>query len=260
MSYKPQNNKTSRWTNLGSTSKNKTVKNVTKVCNLGVIGTMKPCCNKDKDGIFCHVKPKLLDNTKSLTRSKSKQMSDEHDAYKYEETKLFSSGDVMPTKYDIHRQIISEGLDVVKYDRDRLKKIIKMRTNWLKDWYMEPISGVDCYTCDANARNHNVRIEILKKSLVDYNESINKNEKKTSVSSRTRSKVTPSKVTPSNVTSKQRPKLKLTRPTKKDSYRVDSVARRQKLAAMLVKKKDSQERRKKLSGKNRTTSKNRTTR
>jgi hypothetical protein len=235
MSYKSKNKTVSRWTNVESTSKNKTVKNRTQVCNLGINGTMKPCCDKDTSGHQCHVKPNLLDQTKRLTRNDSMKMSNEHDEYKEEETKLLGSSGLMPSKYDIARRYTLHGLDAIKNERYNFKRIIKMRTDWLKKWYVPPSPSSDCYTCDANARNHNVRIDILTRSLDDYNEFILKNEKKNSVSSRTRSNV---------VTSKQRPRLNLTR-KKKESYRVDSVERRQKLAAMLTKKKESQDRRKK---------------
>jgi hypothetical protein len=248
MSSKSIKNKTtSRWANLLSTSNNKTEKNKKKiknnkteknkkkVCDLGINGTAKPCCDKHLNGSECHIKPSLLDNTKRLTRNDTIKIMKEHDDYKYEEAKMFGSGDIVPSKFDISRRFTLHGLDVLKKERDRLKNIIKMRKDWLEKWYVPPSPRSDCYTCDANARNHNVRIEILNKCLDDYNEIILNKEKKTSVSSRTRS----------NLTHKQRPKLNLTR--KSNIYRVDSVARRQKLAAMLAKKKEKIDRRKKIS-------------
>jgi hypothetical protein len=212
--------------NLESASNRKTVKNHTKVCNLGINGTMKPCCDKEISGNQCDIKPHLIESTNRLTI----KMTKEHNDYKDEEKKILGSDGLAPTKYDIYRRLSLRGLGVIKSERDRLKKIIKMRSDWLNKWYVPPSPTSNCYSCDANARNHNIRIEILKKSLDDYNEIILKNEKKkTSVSSRTRS----------NTRSKQIPKMKLTR--------------RQTPSAMLAKKKYSHDRRKKLYSKKKRT-------
>jgi hypothetical protein len=239
MSYKSKNKTMTRWTKSEPISKNKTVKNNAKVCDLGINGTMKPCCDKFKSGYDCHLKPSLLDHTKRLTRSDTLKMTQEHDNYKDIEEKLLGSSGLSPLKYEISRKIELKGLYAVKKERDLLKKSIKMREDWLKKWYIAPSKKVDCFTCDANARNHNARILILNQGLDNYNESILKQEKKTSVSSNTRSQIT----------STQRPKMNLTR--KKNIYKVDHVARRQILASMLAKKKDSQDRRKKSSDKKR---------
>lgn len=236
MSYKSKKNTISRWANLDKTSKNQTAKNQTKVCNLGIHGTTRPCCNKTVSGEQCHIKPSLLDHRKRMSRGDTIEMAKEHDAYKEAENNIMGTDGSSPTKYDIARRINVIGLDAVKDERDCLKNIINMRTEWLKKWYVQPTPSSDCYTCDANARNHNVRIEILNKSLEDYNELILRNENKTALSNRTRS----------NSKSKRRTKMNLTR-KKDNSYRVDSVARRQKLVAMLARKKRSQDRRKKSS-------------
>jgi len=239
-----QKNKTiSRWGNAESTDKNRTLKNPIKVCNLGINGTMKPCCNRDKSGDQCHIKPALLGHTKRLTRSDSLKMMKEHDAYKDSETELFGSSGLVPSKYDISNRFKSRGLDVIKNERDKLKNIIQMRTNWLNKWYVPPSSLSDCYTCDANARNHNVRIEILKQSLIDYDKII-------------QAKTIQAKTIQANdVPSRARPKLNLTR--KKDNIDIiDPVTRRQILAAMLAKR---QTMRRTSSKNRRTSSKNRRT-
>jgi hypothetical protein len=82
MSYKSEKNVTSRWGNLKYTPKNQTAKNQTKICNLGVNGTMRPCCDKNIHGEQCHIKPALLDHRKRLTRGDTKQMESEYDSYK----------------------------------------------------------------------------------------------------------------------------------------------------------------------------------
>ena len=124
-----------------------------------------------------------------------------------------------------------------------------MRGDWLKKWYIPPTPKTDCYTCDANARNHNVRIDILKQCMNDYNSVIKYHERKTSVSSRTRSK-SKSKSKSRSKTMRTRPRLILTRKKKDIVDRVDPITRRQTLVAMLAKKKISQERRKKSHDKN----------
>ena len=223
--------------------KNKTQKNkVLKICNLGIKGTMKPCCNKDKDGIQCHVKPIFLDVfTKRLTRNNSIQMSKEHDDYKKEERKLFGPTDNQPTRLEISRKINTNGINEVKKERTNLANIIKMRKDWLHKWYIPPTIHTDCYSCDANARNHSIRISILEDCLKNYDDEIAKNERTISVSSRTRSASAAASV--ASKTMRSRPKLNLTK-RKKDNYeKIDSITRRQRLVAMLAKKKESQERR-----------------
>jgi len=226
------------------TQKNKTQKNkLLKICDLGIKGTMKPCCDKDKDGIQCHVKPIFLDIvTKRLTRNNSIQMTKEHDDYKEKEQKLFGSIENQMTCLDISRKINTKGINEVKKIRSDLANIIKMRRDWLTKWYVLPTSQSNCYVCDANARNHNGMIIELQKCLDRYDDAIEKYERNTAVSSRTRST--------SNTTMRSRPRLNISK-RKKDNYeKIDSVTRRQKLVAMLAKKKESQERRR-LSSHNR---------
>ena len=226
-----------------SSSNNKTLKNRAPVCNLGIKGTMKPCCNREMNGHQCHINPKLLDHTKRLTRRDAILMTEEHDNYKNAEKKLFGYNVLQHSKSDINNILRKEGIDAIKQNLNDLKNITKMREDWLKKWYIPPTPKTDCYTCDANARNHNMRIDILKQCMNDYNSVINYHERKTSVSSRTRSK-SKSKSKSKLKTMRTRPRLNLTR--KKDIVdRVDPVTRRQTLAAMLAKKKISQEHRKK---------------
>jgi len=232
MAYKPNNKTISRWDNVESTHKNKTFKNPTKVCDLGINGTMKPCCNKDTSGHQCHIKPDLLDHTKRLTRSDSVKMTKEHDDYKDIETKLLGSSGLAPSKYDISRRFNLRGLDVIKNERDNLNNIIQMRIDWLNKWYVPPSSLSDCYTCDANARNHNARIEILKQSLEDYNKAIQEKAIQEKV-------IQEKAIQENDIPSRTRPKLNLTR--KKDNIDiVDPVTRRRTLTAMLAKRQMTQ--------------------
>jgi hypothetical protein len=157
---------------------------------------------------------------------------------------LFGSGGSVPTKNDISGKYILHGLDVIKNERDSLKNVIMMRSNWLKKWYVPPSRSSDCYTCDAHAKNHNAHIKKLNQGLDNYNEVILQNEKKSSLSSKSSSQKPIINLTQLNSKPTRRPKMNLTR-KKNNDYKVDSVARRQKLAAMLVKKKESQDRRKK---------------
>ena len=281
MTNKSNNKTISRWTNYKSTPINKTVKNEKKVCNLGIKGTMKPCCDKDKNGNQCHIKPNLLDKyTKRLPLRDSALISNEHEAYKKAEEKLFGYNTKNLSKNDINKRYNDNGLVSIKKERDNLKKIIKMRSDWLKKWYISPSLKMDCYSCDAHARNHIFRIEILNNILDTYNDIImEKNIARQSVRSRTRSNRTRSNRTRSNrtrsnhtrsnrtrsnrtrsnrtssnransntVTVRSRPKkLNLTRKKINNDEKVDSVARRQTLAAMLAKKKMLMNRRMNLS-------------
>ena len=265
MANKSNNKTISRWANYEYTPINKTVKNEKKVCNLGIKGTMKPCCDKDKNGDQCHIKPILLDKyTKRLPFRDSALMSNEHDAYKKAEEKLFGSNTKNLSKKEINKRYNDNGLTSIKKERDNLKIIIKMRSDWLKKWYISPSLKTDCYSCDAHARNHIFRIEILNTFLDNYNNIImEKNIARQSVrsrtsssrklssrklSSRTRSNRTRSNRANSNtVTVRLRPKLNLTRKKINNDEKVDSVARRQTLAAMLAKKKMLMNRRMNLS-------------
>jgi len=200
---------------------------------------MKPCCDKDKSGQQCHIKPALLNHTKRLTRNDSNQMAKEHDAYKYAETKLFGSSGLQPSAYDISRRLALHGLDTIKDERAKLYNIIQMRTDWLNKWYVPPTTKSDCYTCDANARNHNMRIVLLKRSLDDYDKI-------------TKEKITQERPTPVRL----RPKLNFTR-KKNNVDKVDPIARRQILAAMLAKRQITQKLRRKSSSNRRKSSSNR---
>ena len=250
MTNKLNNIQISRWTNYESTPINNMKKNEKKVCNLGIKGTMKPCCDKDINGNQCHIKPTLLDKyTKRLPLRDSALMSNEHEAYKKAEGNLFGYNTNNLSKNDIYKRYDDNGLSSIKKERDNLKKIIKMRSVWLKKWYISPSLKIDCYSCDANARNHIYRIEILNNILDTYNDIImEKNILRQSVKSRTRSSRTRSSRTRSSrtrssransnkVTVRSRPKLNLTRKKNNNDEKVDSVARRQTLAAMLAKKK-----------------------
>ena len=255
MANKLNNKQIPRWTNYESTPINNMQKNVKKVCNLGIKGTMKPCCDKDINGNQCHIKPTLLDKyTKRLSLRDSALMSNEHEAYKKAEGNLFGYNTNNLSKNDIYKRYDDNGLSSIKKERDNLKKIIKMRSDWLKKWYISPSLKIDCYSCDANARNHIYRIKILNNILDTYNDIImEKNIASQSVRSRTRSSRTRSSRTRSShtrsshtrssransnkVTVRSRPKLNLTRKKNNNDEKVDSVARRQTLAAMLAKKK-----------------------
>jgi len=222
---------------------NKTKKNEkAKLCNVGINGTKKPCCDKNKDGAQCHIRSVYLDSKKRLTRSNSLLLEKEHHDYKMKEKDLFGSSGIIPSKNEISKKLLKKGIKTIIDERNQFKDIVKMRSDWLKKWYIQPINNIDCYVCDANARNHSMRITILKECIKDYDDIIAENERNRSVSSRTRSARS---VTNSRMSS-LRPKLNITR--KKDNHtKVDSITRRQALNAMLAKKRMSQERRKLLS-------------
>jgi len=253
-------------------------KNASLICNLGTKGTMKPCCDRVKNGNQCHIKPSLLDKyTKRLPLRDSVLMSNEHDAYKKAEEKLFGYNTKNLSKNDIIKRYNDDGLTSIKKEHDDLKNIIKMRSDWLEKWYISPSLKTDCYSCDANARNHIFRIEILKNILATYDDIITeKNIVRQSVRNRIRSIRPRSNRTSSNrsnrprsnrtssnrsnrsnrsrsnransnkITVRSRPKLNLTR-KKINDEKVDSVTRRQTLAAMLAKKKMLMNRRMNLS-------------
>jgi len=164
---------------------NKTLKNRARVCNLGINGTMKPCCDREMNGHQCHINPKLLDDTKTLAHKYTNLMAREHDNYKNAEKRLFGSNVIHSKKYINEILEEEDGIDTIKQNRNVLKNIIKMREDWLKKWYIPPTPKTDCYTCDANARNHNIRIDILNQCLDDYNSAI---LKEGSFGRRTRSK------------------------------------------------------------------------
>jgi hypothetical protein len=150
----------------------KTLKNRARVCNLGINGTMKPCCDREMNGHQCHINPELLDHTKRLTRRDTILMTKEHDNYKNAEKRLFGSNVIHSKKYINEILEEEDGIDTIKQNRNVLENIIKMREDWLKKWYIPPTPKTDCYTCDANARNHNIRIDILNQCLDDYNSAI----------------------------------------------------------------------------------------
>ena len=203
---------------------------------------MKPCCDKNKDGAQCHISGTYLDSTGRITDSNSSLLKKEYNDYKTKEKYLFGSSGIQPSKNEILKKFKKNGIETIIDERNQLKDIVKMRSDWLKKWYKSPSVNPDCYFCDANARNHSVRISILKDCIKDYNDIIAKNERNMSVSSRTRSARS---ATNSRMLS-ARPKLNITR--RKDNHtKVDSITRRQTLNAMLAKKKISQERRKLLS-------------
>ena len=294
---------------------NKTQKNkVSQMCDLGNNKRVNPCC---KGGPNCHVKPEFfVPNTRIMTRSASNSMNTEHNNYKTLEKNIFGHNIRKITCVDaatIKQNITDKGIDLVKQDRAELARLIKMRTDWLDKWYIPPTGNVNCYTCDANARNHTKRIDNLKICLRIYNSVIGEYEKKTGVASRTRANMAAAAAaapptpnvdavahpTPTvaaadddrkpaadddrkpttdddrkpaegddrkpaadddrkpavNTTMGSRPKLNLTK-RKKDNYeKIDSVTRRQKLVAMLAKKKESQERRRLSSERRRLSSK-----
>ena len=264
-------------------------KNASLICDLGTKGTMKPCCDRVKNGNQCHIKPSLLDKyTKRLPLRDSLLMSNEHDAYKKAEEKLFGYNTKNLSKNDIIKRYNDGGLSTIIKEHDNLKNIIKMRSDWLEKWYISPSLKTDCYSCDANARNHIYRIEILKNILATYDDIITEknivrqsvrqtvrnrirsnrprsnrtssnrprsnrtssnrsNRSNRTSSNRQRSNRTSSNRANSNkITVRSRPKLNLTR-KKINDEKVDSVTRRQTLAAMLAKKKMLMNRRMNLS-------------
>ena len=247
MSYGFNKKRLSQWAKPEYEKNNNNIDTDVKVCDLGTNGTIKPCCVKDTKNHECHIKPSLLDHTKRLTRSNSLQMTKEHDAYKKIEMKILGVSGMAPSKYDISRRYRLKGLAAVKNEQDGLNDVIKMRKNWLKKWYIPPSPRKDCYSCDANSRNHNARIDILTQSIDDYENVINEN-----VINENTSKV---KTTIDNV---GRPKLNITRKNNHIDI-VDPVTRRQKLVAMLAKRQMTQKYRRKVSSNNKTPSnKNRT--
>lgn len=252
--------------------RNKTQKNkVSKMCNLGNT-LVHPCCTGGRN---CHVKPEFfVANTRTMTRSASKLMNKEHENYKRLETKIFGRNlRIIPCVDAITIQgiIARDGIIPVKQDRAELARLIKMRTDWLDKWYLPPTATLNCYICDANATNHIMRINNLKKCLRIYDNVIANHEKVTGVASRTRANMAAAPPTPTtaaadddrkpaadddrkpaadddrkpaaSTTMRSRPRLNLTK-RKKDNYeKIDSITRRQRLVAMLAKKKESQERR-----------------
>jgi hypothetical protein len=247
MSYGFNKKRLSQWAKPEYEKNNNNIDTDVKVCDLGINGTIKPCCVKDTKNHECHIKPSLLDHTKRLTRSNSLQMTKEHDAYKKIEMKILGVSGMAPSKYDISRRYRLKGLAAVKNEQDGLKEVIKMRKNWLKKWYIPPSPRKDCYSCDANSRNHNARIDILTQSIDDYENVINEN-----VINENTSKV---KTTIDNV---GRPKLNITRKNNHIDI-IDPVTRRQKLVAMLAKRQMTQKYRRNLSSNNQKSSnKNRT--
>lgn len=177
--------------------RNKTQKNkVSKMCDLG--NTMvHPCCTGGRN---CHVKPEFfVANTRTMTRSASKLMNKEHDNYKRLETKIFGRNlRIIPCVDAITIQgiIARDGIIPVKQDRAELARLIKMRTDWLDKWYLPPTATLNCYICDANATNHIMRINNLKKCLRIYDNVIANHEKVTGVASRTRANMAAAPPTP----------------------------------------------------------------
>jgi len=186
-------------------------------------------------------------------------MAKEHDAYKDAETKLLGSSGLQPSKHDISRRLALHGLDTIKDERANLYNIIQMRTDWLNKWYIPPSPRSDCYTCDANARNHNIRIVILKQSLDDYDKIIHEKitQEKITQEKITQDKIIQARPTPVQPTPvRLRPKLNFTR-KKSNVEKVDPITRRQILAAMLAKRQIAQKLRRKSSSKRRKSSSNR---
>ena len=222
-----------------SSSNSKTLKNRAHVCNLGIKGTMKPCCNRKINGHQCHIHPKLLDHTKRLTRRDAILMTEEHDNYKNAEKKLFGHNVLQHSKSDINKILRKDGIDAIKQNLNDLKNIIKMREDWLKKWYIPPTPKTDCYTCDANARNHNIRIDILNQCLDDYNSAI---LKEGSFGRRTRSKRKKN-----NNTRKSNFTYKKNNNTRKSNFTYKKKQQHQKKAILLTKKNNNTEARRQYS-------------
>ena len=175
--------------NILPMKRNKTQKKaiLVKSCKLGIHKTIKPCCNRYINGSQCHVNPNFLDaNTGKLTPSNSLQMEKEHKRYKRKEKKLFGDTNNQPTRAEITRKLNAQGINEIINERNSLQLIINMRKKWLKKWYIPPSDESDCYACDANSRNHSLRITILEDCLKNYDDVIANNEKNAPVSSRTR--------------------------------------------------------------------------
>ena len=114
---------------------NKTKKNQKpKLCNIGINGTMKPCCDKNKDGAQCHISGTYLDSTGRITDSNSSLLKKEYNDYKTKEKYLFGSSGIQPSKNEILKKFKKNGIETIIDERNQLKDIVKMRSDWLKKW------------------------------------------------------------------------------------------------------------------------------
>ena len=114
-------------------------------------------------------------------------MEEEHKRYKRKEKKLFGNTNNQPTRAEITRKLNAQGINEIINERNSLQLIINMRKKWLKKWYILPSDDSDCYACDANSRNHSLRITILEDCLKNYDDVITNAKENETASRRTSS-------------------------------------------------------------------------
>jgi hypothetical protein len=160
---------------------NKTVKKRNNSNDLG--GKCIPCCinspiNKRQNN--CHIKP----------NSDKETIDSGYREYKDREYRLSQSlypdkhkSAIRPKDFGLNipfgnslvkvldKRFKRDGIVGVNTDINELNKIITARKRWMERWYLKPdkkTPGVNCYTCDANGKDHERHIELLTDWLKEF--------------------------------------------------------------------------------------------
>ena len=135
---------------------------ISAYCMKSIISNCVRCC----DGGSCHFKSQM-------TPGMMRRMSDANDRYHALDDRVVvvrgEDGVVgeYPGRAVIRARLKRYGMKRLDEDITTLNEIISARQEWLSDWYKR-----ECYTCDANGRDHEGRIRQAERALKMYDDII----------------------------------------------------------------------------------------
>ena len=135
---------------------------ISAYCMKSIISNCARCC----DGGSCHFKSQM-------TPGMMRRMSDANDRYHaLDDRVVVARGEdgvvgEYPGRAVIRARLKRYGMKRLEEDITTLNQIISARQEWLSDWYKR-----ECYTCDANGRDHEGRIRQAERALNMYDDII----------------------------------------------------------------------------------------